>query len=286
MMRFNDKVVLITGGGGGIGKAAARRFLDEGASVVLGSRRQAVLDAAREELAEYGDRVAVYAGDASGQAQAQELVDYAVETYGRVDVVVNSTGIFRVVPFLEQTEEAATEPISKMEPPPGIAARLYLQPRKCDRRFTAITVSQSFGCVAQQEPAADSRIEHDAVEAPECLGCLAEHRGRLIFIGCVGDDHTGFAAFPPNELGRCLCPSLVDIGDTHRRSLPREEETHRTAVADWRVVDAVVVLASAHDQHASPLHPSTPGRLAACLGGNRCGRFLAHLIAERRSLPG
>jgi NAD(P)-dependent dehydrogenase (short-subunit alcohol dehydrogenase family) len=113
-VRFQDKVVLITGGGGGIGKAAARRFLEEGARVVLNSRRQSVLDAAREELALYGDRVATFAGDASTQAAAQEVVDFAVDTYGRVDVVVNSTGIFRVVPFLEQTEEHLEEALSSI----------------------------------------------------------------------------------------------------------------------------------------------------------------------------
>jgi NAD(P)-dependent dehydrogenase (short-subunit alcohol dehydrogenase family) len=113
-MRFQDKVVLITGGGGGIGKAAARRFLEEGAGVVLNSRRQSVLDAAREELALYGDRVGTYAADASSQAAAQELVEFTVGTYGRVDVVVNSTGIFRVVPFLDQTEEHVEEALGSI----------------------------------------------------------------------------------------------------------------------------------------------------------------------------
>jgi NAD(P)-dependent dehydrogenase (short-subunit alcohol dehydrogenase family) len=116
-MRFQDKVVLITGGGGGIGKAAARRFLEDGARVVLNSRRQSVLDAAREELALYGDRVATYAGDGSTQLGAQELVDFAVDTYGRVDVVVNSTGIFRVVPFLDQTEEHVEEALNSITRP-------------------------------------------------------------------------------------------------------------------------------------------------------------------------
>ena len=113
-MRFEDKVVLIPGGGGGIGKAAARRFLEEGARVVLNSRRRSVLDEARDELREYDGRVAVYAGDASTQSAAQALVDYAVETFGRVDVVVNSTGIFRIVPFLEQTEEHVEEALDSI----------------------------------------------------------------------------------------------------------------------------------------------------------------------------
>src|SRR5919205_240923 len=114
MPELDRKVVVITGGGGGIGKAAARRFLEEGASVVLSSRRDSVLDAAKQELAKYGDRVATYASDSSSQPAAQKLVDYAVETYGRVDVVVNSTGIFRIVPFLDQTEEHVEEALDSI----------------------------------------------------------------------------------------------------------------------------------------------------------------------------
>src|SRR4029078_8485806 len=102
-MDFKDKVVVITGGGGGIGKAAARRFLDEGASVVLSGTRQAVLEQARDELG--GDRVEIVAGQITTRGQAQARIERAVERFGGVDVLVNSTGIFRIVPFLEKTAE-------------------------------------------------------------------------------------------------------------------------------------------------------------------------------------
>src|SRR4051794_40127430 len=113
-MRFEGKVVLIPGGGGGIGKAAAQRFLEEGALVVLDSRRQEVLDAALAELDPSGERVATYAGDVSVPSVARELVDHAVTRFGRVDVVVNSTGIFRPTSFLEQTEEQMEEALNSI----------------------------------------------------------------------------------------------------------------------------------------------------------------------------
>src|SRR5215208_4156476 len=114
MRRYENKVVLITGGGGGIGKAAARRFLDEGARVVLSGTRAAKLEAARAELDPTGERVAIHAGQVTTREQADALVDFAVERFGGVDVLVNSTGIFRIVPFLEQTEEHFEEALGSI----------------------------------------------------------------------------------------------------------------------------------------------------------------------------
>ena len=113
-MPFENQVVLITGGGGGIGRAAAERFLAEGARVVLSGTRQAKLEAARDALDPSGERVAIHAGQVTTRAQAQELVAAAVERFGRVDVLVNSTGIFRIVPFLEQTEEHFEEALGSI----------------------------------------------------------------------------------------------------------------------------------------------------------------------------
>src|SRR5215210_7169115 len=96
--QFDSNVVVVTGGGGGIGKAAARRFLDEGASVVLSGTRAAVLEAAQAELDPSGQRTAIHAGSITTRAAAHDLVGHAVERFGGVDVLVNSTGIFRPVP--------------------------------------------------------------------------------------------------------------------------------------------------------------------------------------------
>ena len=113
-MEFQDKVVVVTGGAGGIGRAAARRFLEEGAKVVLNSRRSSVLDAARAELDPSGERLELVAADVSRRAAAQRLVARAVERFGGVDVVVNSTGIFRPVPFAQQTEEHMEEALDSI----------------------------------------------------------------------------------------------------------------------------------------------------------------------------
>jgi NAD(P)-dependent dehydrogenase (short-subunit alcohol dehydrogenase family) len=122
-MEFEGKVVLVTGGGGGIGKAAAKRFLEEGASVMLNSRRREVLDAAKEELDPSGERVGLFAGDASKPGTARAFVAAAVERFGGVDVLVNSTGIFRVKPFEEETEEDFEEAMDSLLRPTFYASQ-------------------------------------------------------------------------------------------------------------------------------------------------------------------
>ena len=114
MPEFQEKVAVITGGGGGIGRATAARLLEEGASVVLSGRRQEVLQVAQQALDSAGERVALVAGDVSSPTAAAQLVEVALERFGGVHILVNSTGIFRPVPFLEQTEEQMEEALDSI----------------------------------------------------------------------------------------------------------------------------------------------------------------------------
>jgi NAD(P)-dependent dehydrogenase (short-subunit alcohol dehydrogenase family) len=123
MAEFEGKVAVITGGGGGIGKATAARFLEEGAAIVLSSRRQEVLDAALAELDPRGERVALVSGGVSSPGDAERLIGSAIARFGRVDVLVNSTGVFRPVPFLEQTEEHLEEALDSILRPTFYASQ-------------------------------------------------------------------------------------------------------------------------------------------------------------------
>ena len=115
--QLQNKVAVITGGGGGIGKAAARRLLEEGAYVVLsGTRREKLVDAQRE-LDPTGERTLIHAGAIQTRDDGQALAEAAINRFGGVDILVNSTGIFRPVPFLEQTEEHYEEAMGSILKP-------------------------------------------------------------------------------------------------------------------------------------------------------------------------
>ncbi|MDJ0674545.1 MAG: SDR family NAD(P)-dependent oxidoreductase [Calothrix sp. MO_167.B42] len=103
-MEFQNQVVLVTGGGTGIGKEVARRFLAEGGKVVINGRRQEILSAAARELDPSGEKLATVAGNIGKVETAHRLVQTAVERFGSVDILINNAGIFKPTPFLEHTE--------------------------------------------------------------------------------------------------------------------------------------------------------------------------------------
>src|SRR6267378_7703609 len=103
-MRFRDKIAIVTGGGSGMGKEVATRFVAEGGSVVINGRNGPKAEAAAHEIDPTGTRVAVYVGDISLPATGEALVKTALDRFGRLDVLFNNAGIFAPKPFLEVTE--------------------------------------------------------------------------------------------------------------------------------------------------------------------------------------
>ena len=95
MARLADKAALITGGGAGIGAAAARIFCAEGAAVTLVDANAGALARTAEALAAElpGARVATFVADVSDAAQAEQAVQRALQAHGRLDVLVNNAAM-------------------------------------------------------------------------------------------------------------------------------------------------------------------------------------------------
>ena len=92
-MRLKDKVAIVTGGGRGIGRGIAKVFAKEGAKVVIASRTTEQLDRTLGEIKSTGGTVSSVVTDISVTQDVKRMVEFTVETYGRLDILVNNAGI-------------------------------------------------------------------------------------------------------------------------------------------------------------------------------------------------
>lgn len=93
-MRFADRVAVVTGGAGGIGHASATLFAQGGAKVVVADMNRETGEAVATELRATGAEAVYHAVDVSDYEGVDALVQFAVDTYGRIDIMFNNAGIF------------------------------------------------------------------------------------------------------------------------------------------------------------------------------------------------
>ncbi len=96
---IDGKVVVITGASSGIGESTAKLLAQGGAKVVLGARRRDRIDALAKEISASGGKAVGFTVDVAKRAEVEAFVKRAVETFGRIDVIVNNAGIMPIAPI-------------------------------------------------------------------------------------------------------------------------------------------------------------------------------------------
>lgn len=103
--RFNDKVVLVTGAGSGLAKAAALGFAEQGASLCLVDIDAQGLEKTRQEIETHGANVMALTRDLGSRDACHDTVAKTVEHFGRLDVLCNIAGIVRMHPVTEVSQQ-------------------------------------------------------------------------------------------------------------------------------------------------------------------------------------
>jgi len=101
-MQLEERVAIVTGGGRGIGRAIARRFAMEGASVVIAARTAEQLASVVKDIEDHDGKAVAVAGDVSREEDAARTVRMAQEVYGGLDILVNCAGIYGPVAPIEE----------------------------------------------------------------------------------------------------------------------------------------------------------------------------------------
>ena len=104
-MRLEGKIAAVTGGGSGMGKAISEAYAREGARVIVADLNLDAAQGVAEQISAAGGEAIPVQTDVRDQAQAQAMVDTAVQSFGGLDILVNNAGVGKIVPFLETTDE-------------------------------------------------------------------------------------------------------------------------------------------------------------------------------------
>ena len=102
---LSDKVAVVTGASEGIGEALALGLAEAGAGVIICSRREAKLKQVQAQMEQKGQRAEVFVLDVRRLDQIQQLRDFALERFGKVDILVNNAAFTVTKPAWEVTEE-------------------------------------------------------------------------------------------------------------------------------------------------------------------------------------
>ena len=105
LFRLDGKVAVVTGASSGLGVAFAQALAQAGADVALGARRVERLEETRALVEAAGRRAVAVPTDVASPDDCRRLVDAAMETFGRVDVLVNNAGVGTAVPATRETPE-------------------------------------------------------------------------------------------------------------------------------------------------------------------------------------
>jgi NAD(P)-dependent dehydrogenase (short-subunit alcohol dehydrogenase family) len=143
MSSFKDKVVIITGGSSGIGRAAASHFATLGAHVLITGRRAASLGEAAKAHANIESLVA----DTSVPEDAVRTISKAIELWGRLDILVNNAGAGAIMPLAEVTAERVNDIFAVNVVGPSMLAKEAL-PHLKETRGSIINISSTYGSKA------------------------------------------------------------------------------------------------------------------------------------------
>ncbi|WP_025691577.1 SDR family NAD(P)-dependent oxidoreductase [Paenibacillus zanthoxyli] len=223
-MRFKDKVVIITGGGSGIGLAAARKFIDHGANVLITGRRKAQLDSVTAGSSNMQGLVA----DSSDPEAATRTVAAAMDYWGRIDIVVNNAGSGVIQPLVETNAKSISDIFAVNVAGPTLLASAAI-PQLAKTGGSIVNLSSTYGSKAAADlslyAASKAALEH----LTRCWALELAPKGIRVNAVASGPVETEFL----RERMGLSDKEITAVKEQERRAIPLGRRGVPNDVARW-----------------------------------------------------
>ncbi len=161
--RFQDQIVMITGAGGGFGRAAAKRFAVEGAGLLLSDLHKPALDKTVEELP-FDTTCRAEVLDITKENSIARHIEHGEKTFGRLDIAINNAGIGQSLTPLQTTETAEFDRVMAVNTRGVFLGLKYQLPGMIARkRGTILNIASAAGLVGAGHLAAYAASKHAVI---------------------------------------------------------------------------------------------------------------------------
>ncbi len=236
---LREKIVLVTGGGRGIGRAIALAFATEGSHVVIAGRTQSALDAVAEEVGSRWAKVLPLSCDVAQKPEVEDLKRQIASRLGAVQILVNNAGIAPAASFLEM-EDSLWEEVMRV----NLTGTYY-----CCKVFLPEMITAKWGRIVNiASTVAKTSYPNISAYASSKHAVLGLTRSLAVETAKFG------------VTVNAVCPGYVDTGLTQKNALLLAEKTHKP------VEDAVEMLKRASPQNRL-IDPAEVASLAVMLAG-------------------
>jgi len=183
MGRLDGQVAIVTGGGTGIGKGIAKALAQEGASVVLASRDRATLEASASDIRVLGAAAEVVPTDVTDEGQVEALFQATLARFGRLDVLINNSGVFDGGPIEDLTLETWHKVVDVNLTGPFLCAREAMRIMKRQRSGRIVNIGSISAQVPRMDSAPYTATKHGLVGLTKSLAL--EGRAHRITASCL-----------------------------------------------------------------------------------------------------